>query len=124
MNKIKQWIIDKKENGALVGIIGAPVIWLLLGFGLSALFVSCQAKADWLFPEGPVLFFYGDVDKKNPFCEGSSSEISSNVGIRQTFYRNGGIKIGGQYTHHSCAFKRDAGSYDALGFGLEWEIGK
>ena len=124
MNKIKAWIKEHKENGSLVGIVGAPILWLVIGIALSTLFYSCEAKASWLFPEGPVLYFYGEADKNNPFCFGEGNEISSNVGIRQTLYRNGGISIKSQYTHHSCAFKADDNSYDALGFGVEWQIGK
>jgi len=126
MDKIKQWIIDHKENGSLIGIVGAPILWVLLGLALSALFYSCSAKADWLFPDGPVLYFYADFDRNNPFCEGGrdTTEISSNVGIRQTVFRKNGVSLIGSYTHHSCAFKVDDASYDALGFGIEWQIGR
>jgi len=123
LKEVKSWVNEHKENGSLIGIIGAPVLWLVIGFALSTLFISCEAEADWLFPEGPVLYFYGEVDSKNPFCKGYDAEFSSNLGLRQTLWQAEGIKLKGQYTHHSCAFKIDDSSYDALGFGIEWQIG-
>lgn len=124
MNAIKQWIEDKKKNGSLVGLVWAPIMWLLIGIAVSTLFWSCEAEADYLFPEGPVMFMYADFPKDTPFCDGGGNEINSNAGIRQMFYKKGPVALTAHYTHHSCAFLKDKNVYDAVGFGIEWHIGR
>ena len=116
-------LIDKwKKNGAWGGIIAAPVIWFIVLVVVSTLFYSCESKAGgWWFPDSPEFFIYADIAKDTAFCEGGGTEISSNAGLRQALYKNDGIKVGIQYTHHSCAFLRDKNVYDAVGFGVSWK---
>lgn len=121
---IKEWIEEKKANGALSGIVFAPIGWLLLGLILSSVFYSCEVRADYLFPEGPVITIYAEVPKNTPFCVGGGKEINSNVSISQSIWKSGGISLAAQYTHHSCAFLKDENPYDAVGFGLIWRIGQ
>lgn len=119
---MKKIIEEWKKSGAWAGIVGAPLGVLGLILIISTLFYSCEAKADWLFPEAPIISLYVEAAESNPFCASDvRNELSSNISIRQNVWVDGGVTIGVQMTHHSCGFKKDVNVFDGVGIGFSYQ---
>jgi hypothetical protein len=128
---------------ALIGVLLAWGAWSLRGVNLREFFATRTGKGiakgvvlAVVFAVGLVLLtgctdvsvFAGLDYTKNdsPQCEngGPDNHTTSNLGLRGTAYASddGRFRVGGKYTHHSCAFSPDAASYDAAGVEFEYKL--
>lgn len=107
------WRKTKMGRGVLAGLVGAPLLALLIG-SLS----GCQR----------VDVFAGLESTKNvsPQCEdiGASNRITSNLGLEgcRAVSKDGKTEVCGVYRHHSCAISPDRESYDGVGFFVKRRI--
>lgn len=117
----RDYFLKNEGPGILKGIVLALVVTVL--FALAAT-VAHAEPVKW---GGPTTVFLGLEATKgqSPMCYdkgGVNDRLTSNIGVRQRVASWGAVRLGAQYTHHSCAINRDREGYDAAGVVLEWTI--
>lgn len=119
------WTTD--GSGAKKGIV-MSIVGFTLAVSVLFLFYSNNANADDLKYFNGTTVFYGldNTMKVSPQCVQNDVDdrLTSNFGIRQNALEYKDIRIGGQYTHHSCAIGVDDHPYDAIGIMIEWTFGR
>lgn len=106
---------DVTNWGVLKGIAMAIIVSILLSY-----LAGCSTIRDRL--SGYAGIETMSADRRSLYCDsdGGDNRTTSNLGLRYQVMRIYGVTANVKYTHHSCVFSRDNGSYDAVGVELEY----
>lgn len=118
----RDYLTTTEGKGIMKGIVLACVVTLILILSAK---VAHAGELKW---GGETVIFAG-LDRNggpSPFCAdgGVDDKLTSNIGVRQyamsyEFSQKSLLKIGGKYTHHSCALNIDRELYDGIGITVE-----
>lgn len=105
------------------GIIMCTIVLLTAAFFiffLSLFFDGKAEAAEYPLPEPPFVFLGLESEVEATFCEAHDGSLVANTGFGQTLYRNPYFDATALFTHHSCAFREDRTSYNAIGVQFKW----
>lgn len=118
------WAYLKSRNGKrmLVGLIGAPMVVLVLG-----LMGGCASLG--YYPGPAKLQAFAGIERTkdiSPMCDSgvSDDKLTSNLGVRYTqiVSADGRTSVEAAFRHHSCAIGQDREGYDATGITVARDI--
>jgi hypothetical protein len=105
---------------------GIVMAFVVLGVGafliffLSLFFDGRAEAAEYPLPEPPYVFMGLESEVSATFCDAHDGNLVANTGFGQVLYRNPYADVTALFTHHSCAFREDRESYNALGLQFKW----
>jgi len=110
------WLKTREGKGVLFGLIGAPLVALLIG-----------ALGGCAGPQKIQVFAGLEATKgQSPMCEagGASDRLTSNLGVKHliTISKDGRTRIENTLRHHSCAITEDREGYDAFGMTVTRDL--
>lgn len=119
----KMYFKTKEGLGVLKGILIVLASSVVLAIVFS---YANKARAIEYFDYAEVFVGLDATKKVSPVCDAgqNSDRLTSNVGVRANLVRSddGMSYVNAKYTHHSCAFNPDRGSYDALGLEVTYRF--